>query len=144
MDFYHFEDSSGPWKLVFIGHWMNFLQFCFLDDLKLCFFTRCLYFHHNWWKERETTVNSSNNFEGGYWGKKWQFINTVNSLDNLNIQKIELLKIKLSHKLPSKQNYLLSKTCKKSHLITRTLIALNKFVFHRLVSLRIWVIKSQL
>ena len=55
----------------------------------------------------------------------------------VNIQTIELLKIKLSHKLPSKQNYLLSKTCKKSHLITRTLIALNKFVFHRLVSLRI-------
>ena len=28
----------------------------------------------------------------------------------VNIQTIELLKIKLSHKLPSKQNYLLSKT----------------------------------
>ena len=27
-------------------------------------------------------------------------------------------------------NYLQSKTCKKSHSITRTLIALNKFVFH--------------
>ena len=32
------------------------------------------------------------------------------TLDNVNIQNIELLKIKLSHKLPSKQNYLLSKT----------------------------------
>ena len=32
------------------------------------------------------------------------------SLEKLLIQKIELLKIKLSHKLPSKQNYLLSKT----------------------------------
>ena len=52
------------------------------------------------------------------------------TLDNLNIPNIELLKIKLSHKPPLKQNYLLNKTCKKSHLITRTLIALKKFVFH--------------
>ena len=58
-----------------------------------------------------------------------KFINTL-TLDNLNIQKIELLKIKLSRKLSSNQNYLLSKTCKKSHSITQTLTALNKFVFH--------------
>ena len=32
------------------------------------------------------------------------------SLEKLLIKKIELLKTKLSHKLPSKQNYLLSKT----------------------------------
>ena len=62
-------------------------------------------------KKRGTTINSLYIFEGCYWGKKmWKFINTVNSVNNLNIQKIELLKIKLSHKLPSKQNYLLSKT----------------------------------
>ena len=62
------------------------------------------------------------------------------TLDNVNTQNIELLKIKLSHKLPSKQNYLPSKTCKKLHLITQNLIALNKFVFYPnncLVSLRI-------
>ena len=59
------------------------------------------------------------------------------TLDNVNIQNIELLKIKLSHKLPSKQNYLLSKACKKSHSIIQTLVALNKFLFHCLVSLRI-------
>ena len=62
-------------------------------------------------KKRGTTINSLYIFEGCYWGKKMRkFINTVNSVNNLNIQKIELLKIKLSHKLPSKQNYLLSKT----------------------------------
>ena len=28
-----------------------------------------VYFHHNWWKERGITNNSSNIFEGCYWGK---------------------------------------------------------------------------
>ena len=48
----------------------------------------------------------------------------------MNIQKIEFFKIKLSHELPSKLNYLLSKTYKKSHSTTRTIIAFKKFVFH--------------
>ena len=57
------------------------------------------------------------------------------------------VKIKLSHKLPSNQNYLPSKTYAESYSITRTLIVLNKFVFHPnnyLVPLRIWVIESKL
>ena len=115
--------------------------------LKAMFFTRCLYFHHNWWKERGTKINSSNIFERCYWGKKCGNPKIQLTPDNLNIQKIEILKVKLSHKLPSKQNYLPSKTCKKLHLITQNLIALNKFVFYPnncLVSLRIWVIDSQL
>ena len=55
--------------------------------------------------------------------------------NNLNIQRIELLKTKLSHVLSLKQNYLLHKTSKKSHSITQTRVALNKFVFNRFVSL---------
>ena len=105
------------------------------------------YFHHNWWKERGTKINSSNIFEGCYWGKKLGNSQTQLTLDNMNIQIIELFIIKLSHKLPSQQKYLVSKTYKKSHLITRTIIALNKFVFHPnncLVLLRIWVIDSHL
>ena len=78
--------------------------------LKAMFFTRCLYFHHNWWKERGTTINSSNIFEGCYWGKKCWNSKTQSTINNLNIQTTGLLKIKLSHKLPSKQNYHLSKT----------------------------------
>ena len=42
------------------------------------------------------------------------------TLDNLN----------LSRKLPSKQKCLLSKTLKKTHSITRTLIGFIKFVFY--------------
>ena len=92
-------------------HTMLILQFRFLDDLRLCFFTGWLYFHHNWWKERGTKIKSWNIFEGCYWGKKCgNSCKQSPLLDNLNIQKIELLKIKLYHKLPSKQNYLLSKT----------------------------------
>ena len=97
-----------------------------------------------------TKMNSSNIFERYYWAKKieilkhsWQF----NTVDNLNIQKIELLKIKLSHELPSKLNYILSKTYKKSHSTIQTIIALNKFVFHPyncLFPLWIWVTESQL
>ena len=86
-------------------------------------------------KKRGTTINSLYIFEGCYWGKKMRkFINTVNSVNNLNIQKIELLKIKLSHKLPSKQNYLLSKTFtvdnSNSHCIEQIrFIALSFFGF---------------
>ena len=37
--------------------------------------------------------------------KNWKFINAIDSPEYfLNTQKIELLKIKSSHKLPSKQN----------------------------------------
>ena len=50
--------------------WSLVLNFFFLDDLlKLCLFARCLYLHHNWWKETETKTDSSNIFEGCYWEK---------------------------------------------------------------------------
>ena len=54
------------------------------------------------------------------------------TLDNVNIQNIELLKIKLSHKLPSKQNYLLSKTFT---FYNSNSPALNKFVSSLCLSL---------
>ena len=38
MDFYHFEDSSDCENLPSLDiEWTLILQFCFLDDLKLCF-----------------------------------------------------------------------------------------------------------
>ena len=89
--------------------WTLILQSCFLDDWKLYFFTRCLFFHHNWWKQGGTTISTSNIFEECYWGKKCGNSWTQLTLCNLNIQKIKLLKIKLSNKLPSKQNNLLIK-----------------------------------
>ena len=142
MDFYIFEDFSDLENLPLLNiEWTLVSQFCFLDDLlKLCFLLDASIF---------TTLDEKKE-EQKYLRrillrkKIWEFINTVENLDNLNIQNIELIKIKLSQKLPLKQNYLLSKTCKKSHSITRTLMALNKFVFNCLVSLRIWVIESQL
>ena len=128
MDFYHFEDSSDCENLPSLDiEWTLILQFCFLDDLKLHFFTRCLYFHHNWWKERGTKTNSSN------------ILKDVTEEKNVEIYKhsslsiiwiLKLFEIKLSHKLPSKQNYLLEKNF--------------KILFDCLVSLRIWVIQSQL
>ena len=66
---------------------MNFiLQFCFLDNLKLYFLLDATIF---------TTIDEQKR--------------NNNELCIL-LRKIELLKIKLSHKLPSMQNYLLSKT----------------------------------
>ena len=55
----------------------------------------------------------------------------------MNIQKIELLKIKLSHKLPSKENYFLSKTFRfdnsNSHCLEQIcFIALSFFGFELL------------
>ena len=91
-EFLHFWGFLWPWKLTVLEHWMNFnsLQFCFL--LKLCFFTRCLYSHYNWWRERGTKINPSTIFEGCYLNlrkKIGKFINKM-ILDNLNIQEIEL------------------------------------------------------
>ena len=38
MDFYNFEDSSDLENLPLLDiEWTLILQFCFLDDLKLCF-----------------------------------------------------------------------------------------------------------
>ena len=87
-------------------------------------------------KKRGTTINSLYIFEGCYWGKKMRkFINTVNSVNNLNIQKIELLKIKLSHKLPSKEKYLLSKTFtfdnSNSHFLEQTHFIVFRFELSR-------------
>ena len=59
--------------------------------------------------------------------KMWKFIIQL-TLDNLKLKKWNSLnKSRLSHKLPSKQNYLLGKTF-ILYSITRTLIALSKFV----------------
>ena len=153
MDFYIFEDSSDLENLPLLNIELTLnLHFYFLDGfLKLWFLTRCLYFHHSLWKE---FMRNKNELFKYFWklllSKKieilkhsWQF----DTVDNLNIQKIELLKIKLSYELPSKLNYILSKTYKKSHSTIQTIIALNKFVFHPyncLFPLWIWVTESQL
>ena len=44
-----FEDSSKLKNLPLLNIELTLiLQFCFLDDLfKLCFLTKCLFFHHN-------------------------------------------------------------------------------------------------
>ena len=59
-----------PWKLAFIEHWMNFNSPILFPWWLKAVFLLCLYFHHNWWKERGTNINSTNIFEGCYWGKK--------------------------------------------------------------------------
>ena len=147
--FLNFWRFLWPWKLTFNEHWTNFsspffslmtyLSYVFLLDASI--FTRI--------DEKKEELKSTLQILLKKITKERKLRNsqTQLTLDNLNIPNIELLKIKLSLKPPLKQNYLLNKTCKKSHLITRTLIALKKFVFHPsncLVSLRIWVIKSQL
>ena len=59
LGFLPFWGFLWPWKLTLIGHWMNFNSpILFPWWLKAMFFTRCLYFHHNWWKERGTKINS--------------------------------------------------------------------------------------
>ena len=59
LGFLPFWGFLWPSKLTLIGHWMNFNSpILFLWLLKAMFFTRCLYFHHNWWKERGTKINS--------------------------------------------------------------------------------------
>ena len=55
--------------------------------------------------------------------KKQIFFKDVTEEKNLGIHKQLTM-------LPSKQNYRLSKTYKKSHSITGAIIALNKFTFH--------------
>ena len=49
-------------------------------------------------------MNSSNIYEGCYSGKEFRNSQTQLTLDNLNIQNIELLEIKLPQKIPSEQN----------------------------------------
>ena len=51
-------------------------------------------------------------------------------LNSLQTLAKDILEIRLSHKLPSKEIYLLNKTYKKLHSITWTLVAWNKSVFH--------------
>ena len=144
MDFYIFEDSSDLENLPLLNIELTLIfQFCFLDDLlKLCFLTRYLYFHHNWWKERGTKINFSNIFEGCYSGK------------TLEIHKHSwLLIIWIFKKLSSlksnylKANYLLSKIYKKLTFDNLNYHCLKQIVFHPnncLVHLWIWVIESQL
>ena len=125
MEFCNFEDSSDLEDIPLLDIERSLiLQFCFLDNLIKLFFliARCSYFYHNWWKERGTKINSSNIFEECYLGKKHSWLLIIWIFKKMNSLK--------SYKLPSNQNYLLSKTCKKSHSITQTLIDLNTFVFH--------------
>ena len=58
-------------SIIYKEHWMNFNTLILFQWylLKLCFFTRYLYFHHNWGKERGIKIDSSNIFEECYWKK---------------------------------------------------------------------------
>ena len=57
LDFYVSEHSLDLENLPLLNiEWTSVLQFGFLDVLKLYFFTRCLYFHHNWRKQRGTNI----------------------------------------------------------------------------------------
>ena len=102
------------------------LQVCFLDDLlKLCFLTRCLSIFttiDEKKEEQESTLQI--------------FLKNVTEEKNLEISKhswlliIWIFKNLNSLKWNYLTNYLQSKTYKKSHSTTRTIIALNKFVFY--------------
>ena len=127
-----------PQKLTLIGYWMNFNSaILFPWWLKAIFFTRCLYFHHNWWKERGTTINSSNIFEGCYWGKYLE-IHKHNKLPTIWIfKKLNNLKSKTTFeaKLPYEQNL---------HVLWLELPLPWTNSFHRFAFLWIWVIEIQL
>ena len=73
--------SNFVWIFIFLRipltlktylYWTLNERFCFNPILfrwrltLALFFTRCLYFHHNWWRERGTKINSSTIFEGCY------------------------------------------------------------------------------
>ena len=81
--FLYFWGLVWPSKLTSSEDWMNFLSvFVSFDDLlRLHFFTRCLYFYHNWWWE-----GGKNQFCKYFEGfclklrrKIWKFINTADS-----------------------------------------------------------------
>ena len=148
MDFYIFEDSSDFGNLPLLNiEWTLILQFCFLDTYLSYDFLIDASIFTTIDEKKEEQRSTLQIFLKDVWEKKNSKFITQLTLNNLNIQKIELLKIKLiSQTIPSKQNYLVSKTNKKSDLITRTLIALNKFVFHPnnyLAPLRIWFIDRE-
>ena len=130
MDFYNFEDSCNLENLPLLNiEWTSILQFCFLGDLlKLCLFNKCLSTIDEEEEEQKSTLQL--------------FLKDICYLSlkkNLEIHKHSWLSIiwitpykPLLKKFPklNPTNYLLNKTYKKSHSITWTLSALNKFMFH--------------
>ena len=118
-----------------------FSLFCFLDELLwLHFFTRCLYFYHNWWWERDK-INLSSIVKD--WGESFGNSLTLLTLCNLHNQKTEfhtksedISEIKLDSLLPSARN---------SHLIIWTVIVFNIFYLILIIALpliRFWIIGS--
>ena len=141
MDFYIFEDSSDLENLPLLSIELTLiLQFCFLDDLlKLCFLTRCLSIFTAIDEKKEEQKSAYQIFLKDVTEEKHLKIHKHSWLSMVLIFKKKLLQ--LNYLI----NYPLSKTYKKSHLITQTIIALNKFVFHPNNchdSLQIWVIES--
>ena len=88
------------------------LQFCFLDDLLKLFFVLDASIFTTIYEKKEEQKSTLQ-----------IFLKDVTEEKNLKTHKQLTM-------LPSKQNYRLSKTYKKSHSITRAIIALNKFTFH--------------
>ena len=141
MDIYIFEDSSDLENLPLLNIELTLiLQFCFLDDLlKLCFLTRCLSIFTAIDEKKEEQKSAYQIFLKDVTEEKHLKIHKHSWLSMVLIFKKKLLQ--LNYLI----NYLLSKTYKKSHLITQTIIALNKFVFHPNNChdpLQIWVIES--
>ena len=151
MDIYIFDDSFDLENLTLWNIELTLiLLFCFLEDLlKLCFLTRCLSIFTTIDEKKEEQKSTYQIFLKDVTEEKKLEIHKQSWLSMVWIfKKLNSFKWNYNiHKLPSKQNYLLSKTYKKSHSITQAVITLNKFVFHPnnyLVPLQIWVIKSQL
>ena len=123
-----FEDSSELENLPLLNIELTlFLQFCFFDDLlKLCFLTKCLFFSPQLMKRKRNKNQLFKYF--------WRMLLRKKILENHKHNWLLIIWIfKKLNSLKSNYltNYLQSKTtfwAKLSHSITRTLIALNKFL----------------
>ena len=139
MDFYNFEDSSDLENLPLLDiDWPLILQFCFLDDLlQLCFLLDAFIFTTLDEKKEEQKLTHQ------------IFLKDVKEEKNVQIhkhswlsiiwifKKLKSLKSK-SHKLLSNQNYLLSKTCKKSHAVLQLSLPWTNFCFILIIALSLF------
>ena len=96
MDFYIFEDSSDFENLPLLNiEWTLILQFCFLDAYLSHDFLLDASIFTTIDEKKEEQRSTLQIFLKDVWEKKISKFITQLTLKNLNIQKIELLKIKL-------------------------------------------------
>ena len=89
MDFYNFEDSSDLENLPLLDiEWTLILQFCFLDDLKLCFLLDAFTIFTTSDEKKEEQKSTLQIFLKDVTEKKKCGNSQRVNLDNLNIQKI--------------------------------------------------------